>query len=300
MLTTVLDTVTIAPGVRRVVLASVDGSALEPFVPGSHVLVRCAIDRYNAYSLTGECRSPTSYSISVRAQGVGSSWLHERRVGDTVDISTPRSTFAPVLSARRHLLVAGGIGVTPILSHAGEHGSASEVLYVHKPGVDAHVRDLRAVCDDVTVVTDREHFVSALRESLRRQPLGTHLYVCGPGGLIDLVHVEAAGAGWPRSRCHHERFASTSAPTRPFELHLSRGLTVHVPSHRTALDALAEAGIIVPNLCRHGVCGRCRTTVLSGPIEHRDLYLTEDERAEGDSMMVCVSRAAGDGVELEL
>ncbi|MGU3436066.1 PDR/VanB family oxidoreductase [Actinomycetes bacterium M1A6_2h] len=300
MLTTVVDARTIAPGVRRLVLVPVDGAALDSFVPGSHVVVRCGDGRYNAYSLTGECRSPRSHSISVRAQGDGSRWLHDRRVGDTVDMSEPRSTFAPVLSATRHLLIAGGIGVTPILSHARERGHTAEVLYVHKPGVDAHVGDLRSVCDHVTVVTDRMSFASALRESLRRQPLGTHLYVCGPEGLVDFVRSEAAIAGWPRSRCHDELFGRAVAPARPFDLRLSRGMTLHVPAHRSALDVLADAGVTVPHLCRHGVCGRCRTTVSAGLVEHRDLFLTDDERTEGNSMMVCVSRAAGADVELEL
>lgn len=300
MLTTVTDSTTIAPGVRRLVLVPRGNDVLDSFVPGSHLLVGCGEGRYNAYSLTGECRSPESYSISVRLQGDGSRWLHERRMGDTVDISEPRSTFAPVLSATRHLLVAGGIGVTPILSHARENGRSAEILYVHKPGVDTHVDDLRAVCADVTVVTDRTAFVSTLRRTLRRQPLGTHLYVCGPTGMLDVVGSEATDAGWPRSRCHQELFGRVSPPARPFDMRLSRGVSLHVPAHRTALDILADAGIRVPYLCRHGVCGRCRTTVSAGQVEHRDLFLTDDERAEGNSMMVCVSRAAGADLELKL
>jgi ferredoxin len=148
----------------------------------------------------------------------------------------------------------------------------------------------------------RDKFAVALREALECQPLGTHAYVCGPSGLIDTVCELAGDAGWPEQRVHVERFSADDLePGRPFTARLARsGIDVEVPSGVSLLEALERADIQVPNMCRQGVCGECRVGVRSGRPEHRDLYLSEAERAPGDAMMCCVSRALDGKVEVEL
>jgi ferredoxin-NADP reductase len=300
---------TAAPGIRSVTLRAPDGGPLPAHPPGSHVVLDCGGHR-NAYSLTGSGTAPTEYRISVLlvtgGRG-GSRWIHENlRVGDPVGVSRPRSAFTPVLAARHHLLVAGGIGITPILSHARAavaRGHSFTLLYGHREGVAPHLEELRALCGDRLEADDQgpEAFMKRVRTTLRRQPLGTHLYVCGPGPLMDAVTETARAAGWPGERVHTERFsAADHDPGRPFTARLARtGLTVTVPAGTSLLDALQRSGVPVPSMCRQGVCGECRVGLLDGRPDHRDLYLSPAEREAGDSLMCCVSRGH-DELELDL
>lgn len=297
-----------APSIRSVTLAAPDRRELPGFVPGSHVVVECG-DVANAYSLTTQGIAPSEYGISVRHAGDGrggSKWVHELRAGDPVRVLPPRSAFPPVAAARKHLLIAGGIGVTPIVSHlraARRRGQDVQVLYRFRAGAAAHVDDVRQLAGDAAgLYTDRASFSAALGVALARQPMGTHLYVCGPGGLIDHVLDRAAEFGWPGSRLHCERFAAgVLDPGEPFELKLARsGTILTVPSGQSMLAALEGAGADVPSLCRQGVCGECRITVTGGTPLHRDLFLSADEKAAGDAVMPCVSRAEGPCLEVAL
>jgi ferredoxin-NADP reductase len=296
----------VGEGVRAFVLGLPDGGALPPFVPGSHLVVHCGEGRRNAYSLTGSGAVAEAYRISVLrlSDCAGSGWMHRLSVGDVVMADGPRSAFPPVATARHHLLIAGGIGVTPLLSHARaaiEWGRSFTLLYAHRSG--AHADELRELCGErLQEFSGRDKFAVALREALECQPLGTHAYVCGPSGLIDTVCELAGDAGWPEQRVHVERFSADDLePGRPFTARLARsGIDVEVPSGVSLLEALERADIQVPNMCRQGVCGECRVGVRSGRPEHRDLYLSEAERAPGDAMMCCVSRALDGKVEVEL
>ncbi|MFC9554865.1 PDR/VanB family oxidoreductase [Rhodococcus sp. NPDC056960] len=306
---TVREARTLCAGIRHVALADPDGRALPSFTPGSHLAVDWAEGRRNSYSLTGPSIEPDHYAISVRLDENGhggSRWIHDLQPGQTVRVSRPRSAFAPVLTARHHLLVAGGIGVTPILSHvraALEWGRSFEVFYSFRDRQGAHVDELAALCGDrlVTVSTP-----DALRETLvptlADQPLGAHVYTCGPAPMIAAVADWTRDCGWPPGRVHSEAFGSGPLPDgAPFAATLGRtGMIIPVPSGTSLLEALLDKGINVPNLCRQGVCGECRLSVRGGRIEHRDMFLTEDEKASGDSIMPCVSRAVGDRLELDL
>jgi ferredoxin-NADP reductase len=297
-----------APGVRSVTLRRPDGGRLPAFAPGSHLVLTCG-GRRNAYSLTGDGSAGAEYRVSVllRPDGAGgSAFVHRLQVGDVVEAAGPRSAFAPVSTARRHLLVAGGIGITPMLSHARaavRWGRPFQLLYGHRPGAGAHLVELRDLCGDALADHDSTpRLLDAVAAALADQPLGTHVYVCGPAPLIAFVQDTAAALGWPAQRVHAERFAAADLdPGEPFVARLRRsGRDVAVPAGVSLLSALEDAGVPVPSMCRQGVCGECRVPVTAGRPQHRDLYLSAAERDAGDAVMCCVSRSTDDEMELDL
>ncbi|WP_141013250.1 PDR/VanB family oxidoreductase [Nocardioides sambongensis] len=301
-----------ARDIRTVTLATPDGGELPSFVPGSHLVVECE-GPANAYSLVSDGVLPEHYRISVLRvpDGAGGSrWIHDLGVGDTVSALPPRSAFAPVATATKHLLIAGGIGVTPMLSHlhaARRWGRRVQLLYAFRDGYGAHVADVEELVAAlpggcVELLSDRAALLGRLGEVLGTQPLGTHLYVCGPGAMIDAVLAAAQAGGWPASRLHAERFGVDALdPGEPFSVTLTgSGSTVDVPSGVSLLDALDGAGVAVPRLCRQGVCGECRIPVTAGTPLHRDLFLTDEERRAGDAVMACVSRSLGPTLEVPL
>ncbi|MEV4644654.1 2Fe-2S iron-sulfur cluster-binding protein [Saccharopolyspora sp. NPDC049357] len=291
---TVADTRILADGVRGIRLVG----ELRSYTPGSHIDVLCGTDergrpRWNSYSLTGDGFRPEHYAISVRLGSGGSRWMHRLRPGDVVETGNPRSGFAPVQTARHHLLVAAGIGITPILSHfraAETWQRSAEVHYISRDA--AHAADLPGA----HITGSRTEFWRAL--DLTDQPLGAHLYVCGPKPFMDEVTTRAREAGWPRTRIHAEHFGAEPATGVPFTAHLRRtGTTLRVPENRTLLDALESAGVDVRSRCRKGVCGECVTAITAGDPLHHDLYLSEDQRTT--CITPCVSRARGT-LELDL
>lgn len=292
---------------QSLTLAAPHGGVLPASAPGGHLGIVWAPDRVNFYSLTRADWEPSEYSISVKLdlEGRGGSrWLHRLEVGDSVDVLPPRSAFPPATRGRHHVLIAGGIGLTPILSHMEWHqrwGSSFEVWFVGDPDGRLVERLQRAGEDRVQVCWDREEFWRRFRPRLSAAPFGSELYTCGPEGMIAAVREAAVAAGWSENRVHSESFGQKVLGGRPFDAVLARtGSQVHVPADRSLLEAVEEAGVSVPNLCRNGVCGECVTSVIAGAVEHRDDYLTEDERESGTLIMPCVSRAAGARVELEL
>ncbi len=299
LLLDVVDVDDTVPGIRTLRLALPDRGALPSFTPGSHLVVEYD-GGANAYSLTGETSAPGEYVVSVLecvdGRG-GSRWMHRLSLGDTVAVCEPRSAFAPILRARRHLLIAAGIGITPMVSHlrsAYRWGRDVRLLYIHRPGRGAYVEEITRLTDQARFFTDRAGFLADLAAALADSPFGTHAYICGPGPFIDDVTALATGLGWPPSRIHVEHFGGELAPGEPFEVELSGSKeSFVVESGVSLLEALEAHGHAVPNMCRQGVCGQCRLPVRSGVVVHRDLYLTQAERDAGDAMMACVSRAQG-------
>jgi dimethylamine monooxygenase subunit B len=307
----------IAPGVRQLTLAPPARAAagdgrLPSFRPGSHLGLAWRPGRVNSYSLTGDGDCPARYTISVLrvpdGRG-GSAWAHGLRPGDPVMAIAPRSGFAPVATARRHLLVAGGIGITPLLSHARWHarwGSDFTLYYAHQPGRAPHLDELAALGGArIRACAGRARLWDDLGPALARQPLGTQLYVCGPLAMIDAVTEAARALYWPESRIRSEAFgADAEGPRAPFRARLAASARqVQVRADESLLEALERAGLDVPSMCRQGVCGECRAPVAGGAIDHRDLVLSAAEKASGQWIMPCVSRAAsepGHTAELEL
>ncbi len=300
-------------GVRELTLRRLGGGPLPPFSPGSHVVVHIILGerrRLNPYSLACEPGRDDAYRIAVRrvADGRGgSAFLHDEvAVGDVLAIEPPRNLFAPAATARRHLLVAGGVGITPFVAYVhrlARDGAPFELHHSGRDGTCAPLLDeLRALARGaVHAHANRIELLAGLAHALRRQPLGTHLSLCGPAPMMDAVGALAAAQGWPTSRVHVERFAVAEGPMEPFDAQLGRGgPLVRVGADETLLEALERAGLDVPYLCRQGVCGECRTGVLGGVPDHRDVFLTAEEGATGTSITPCVSRCASGPLVLDL
>jgi ferredoxin-NADP reductase len=300
--------------VKRFRLAAADGAPLPIYSAGAHVVVTMAADDRkikNPYSLIDRAEDGSSYRIGVlrtpQSRG-GSAYMHERvSVGSELSISVPVNLFPLVRTGRKHILVAGGIGVTPIYAMAEElrrQSAPYEVHYAMRSAAHGafadelrarHGEKLRLYRDDV-----RE--VLAVEEILQNQPLGTHLYVCGPEGMIEHILAGGRAAGWPTENLHSERFAAHVSGA-PFSVTLAKaGLTTEVRPDQSLLEAIEEAGVDAPSLCRGGACGQCETTVVSadGEIVHHDHFLTEEERASGRKIMTCMSRFKGRELVLDL
>lgn len=294
-----------------ITLAGPAGERLPSYVPGSHLVVQYG-SGVNAYSLTGSGNAPTEYSISVLRvdDGAGGSVaMHGLSVGDRVHVSRPRSAFAPVSTATHHLLIAAGIGITPMLSHAraaAERGMTASLIYVHRPRDGAHVAEVRELLGhgltDLIECTNRGNFQEVLTEALTTQGIGAHLYVCGPTAFMDSVLDQAQAHGWASARLHSEAFGAAELDEgEPFTVNLARsGIRLEVPAGVSLLETLENAGRSIPNMCRKGICGECVLPVLRGAPQHRDLYLSDQEKAANTTMMCCVSRSNDPELELDL
>ena len=297
-------------------LVAADGRPLPPFSAGSHVDVQLPGGLTRQYSLANDPTEGHRYLIAVlrdAASRGGSAAMHDAvHEGDTLTISAPKNHFPLAHDATRHLLLAGGIGVTPILCMAERlavTGADFEMHYCTRSrSRTAFHERIRA-----SGFAGRVHFHFDDGDAAQRLDLaallaapapGTHLYVCGPKGFMDAVLGSARAGGWPEASLHVEYFnaeVTSHDADAPFEVQLaSSGRVVVVPRERTVVQALADAGVEVPTSCEQGVCGTCLTRVLSGVPDHRDLYLTPDEQAANDQFTPCCSRAKTPRLVLDL
>lgn len=295
----------ITPVIREIRLQPLAGS-LPGFSAGSHVQVQLPNGLRNAYSLLGDPFDSAQYRIAVRLQDNsrgGSRYLHQQlQVGDHLRISPPANLFPLQGQARLHILIAGGIGITPLLAYCAEllrRGAQFELHYAFRAGLsDAYVDSLSALIGARLHCYDSSQRRLDLGQLLRDRPLGSHVYACGPQRLLLDLREQAAALGWGDKRVHWEAFAAPE-PGLPFRVELARsGRQLEVPAEQSLLEALESAGLEIPNLCRGGVCGQCQTRYLKGDVEHRDHFLAPHERA--DSLMPCVSRGCGSPILLDL
>jgi ferredoxin-NADP reductase len=295
----------VTPLIKHFTLAAPDGAALPAFSGGSHIIVvmkgATRVHR-NPYSLLSSPRELDSYQIGVRrmeeSRG-GSHFMHDAvTIGSRLEIAHPVNLFALDKIARKHVLIAGGIGITPFMAMLEDlHGGAVpyELHYsVRAPEHAAFLGRLeRRFRRQLRMYYDSEGDVIDFEGLLSQQPLGTHVYVCGPAAMISRVIATAQHCGWPDSHIHSEQFSAP--PTgEAFDVFLARSkLKVHVPPDQSLMESIEAAGVEVPYLCRGGVCGFCLTKVLEldGELVHNDHYLSEADRAKGKSIMPCVSRA---------
>ena len=293
---------------KRVALGAADGSVLPAAPPGAHVVLSLGVGGtpfHNAYSIITPTDHRAHYEIIVRrvpqSRG-GSAHVHDVMcVGDTLTISPPDNFFPVVQSARKHLLIGGGIGVTPFLSYLkalGTQRARVEMHHLAQPDeLPVFARLLAPHAAAVTLHPAQGRF--DFLPILARQPLGTHAYTCGPVGMMEAVVEGARSLGWPESAIHRESFGATGG--KAFALTLARsGVQTRVRETQTMLDSIEAAGITIDYLCRGGACGRCLTTVLDGVPDHRDHVLTPEEHAGGRVVMPCVSRSLSDCLVLDL
>lgn len=296
-------------------LISADSTALPPFSAGSHIDVQVSDKITRQYSL---CNDPTEehrYLIGVlrdpNSRG-GSVAMHDTvNEGDVIQISAPKNHF-PLVPAKRFLLLAGGIGVTPILCMAERLARIDADFEMH---YCARSVERTAFHERIQASSyaNKVHFhfdTGPAEQKLNLASLiaspepGTHIYICGPTGFIEHVIKTAKGLGWSSEQVHLEYFGAAAQDTAgdtEFEVQIaSTGKRYSVPAERTVIQALGEHGIDIPMSCEQGVCGTCITRVLSGSPDHRDVYFTDEEHAKNDQFTPCCSRSKSPVLVLDM
>jgi phthalate 4,5-dioxygenase reductase subunit len=303
----------IAEGIHRFVLAPPDGASLPPFTAGAHIGIEVPGIGLRKYSLCNEPSGAPHYEIAVKreADGRGGSarLIDSVHRGDDVTVSPPRNDFPLPGRAHSLLFIAGGIGITPILSMmrhlARSDGPRFRLVYLTRsPRHTAFADVLGAPEFHGRVLVHHDDGDPARGFDLwplLERPGNGHLYCCGPRALMQSVR-DMTGH-WSSSRVHFESFAEAAATRTPddkaFRVHLARsGRSVEVPADRSILETLRDAGLDVASSCESGTCGTCRTGLIAGDADHRDLVLGDDERER--SIMICVSRARSGDLELDL
>jgi vanillate O-demethylase ferredoxin subunit len=304
------------PRVAVIDLVRPDGGELPEYLPGAHVdvLVGPAPGITRQYSLCGPPRDRARYRIAVLAETTsrgGSRAMHALEKGDSLRVSAPRNRFGLSPEAHRHILVAGGIGVTPLLAMALELEASGGDYRMHYCARSRAEAAFAGELDGSPRV--RFHFsdgvdgqrLDVARDIGRPNP-GTALYVCGPGGFMDHVTASALATGWPPDAIHKERFAPAGDPAPAsrtpgsFTVRLaSTGAEYEVPAGESVLDVLLANGVPAPHSCQQGICGECVVRVLAGEPDHRDDVLTRAERA-GGLFTTCSSRARTPILEIDL
>jgi len=305
----------VTPRVRKVVLGREDGGLLPSFTPGAHIEVHIPTSETTstlrrAYSLVRSGMEGRQYEIAVQLEPNGrggSAWIHQLALGQNVTASLPKNQFPLVGEAANPLLIAAGIGVTPIMSMA---------LYLNQRAMpfDAHVvardREQAAYVEELDAMSEVRYWFDngdpaqgmPLHDVMARTDKGRHLHVCGPKGFIAAVFEVARTLNWPEEQLHCELFteATPTASDTPFRVTLAlSGQTLDVASDQTILQAMEDAGLDPMFDCRRGDCGICIANVVQGHADHRDICLTPGERESG-SFCICVSRAHSDHLVLEL
>jgi len=305
-----------SPGIRSLVLAR-NGEMLPGWEAGAHVMLRLPNGDARAYSLVNlstapaATRAPTQYRLGVRLETAskgGSAFVHGLGVGDVVSVSPPVNDFPLDDHHGETVLLAGGIGVTPItamVATLGAQGRHFRLHYLARSEADMAFRsELRAIAGErfLPHFDDRDG-VFDLASLMRGMTDGQPLYLCGPRPLIDAAIGLAEALGWAAGRLRFELFAAAAPQTgdRAFELELrASGRTLTVEAGQTIVAAMLEAGLDPLYDCQRGDCGICQATVLEGVPDHRDTVLSAAERAAGRLIQICVSRAASPRLVLDL
>lgn len=302
--------------VRSFELVALDGANLPGFSAGAHIDVELGPGLIRQYSLSNDPVERHRYVVGVKREPQsrgGSAAMHDTvKAGDMLKIGAPRNNFHLEASAPFSLLMAGGIGITPLLSMTRELARLQRPYALH---YFARSREHAAFHG----LLSREPFAPQVQfhlglepgslgphidRLLRQAPSGAHLYLCGPGAFMDLATKTASGILAPAA-VHLEYFIAErlvpAAGDQAFVIKLARsGRTLAVPAGRTIIEILRENGIEVETSCEQGVCGTCLTRVLDGIPDHRDAFLTDEERKACDQMTICVSRAKSEFLLLDL
>ncbi|WP_321967874.1 PDR/VanB family oxidoreductase [Burkholderia cepacia] len=302
----------IARDIWRFVLTDPDGASLPPFEAGSNLTVEVPNGARRSYSLCNDSQERDRYVIAVKRDGSGRggsmSLIDDTSAGDVISVSLPRNEFPLDERAKEFILIAGGIGITPMLSMARQ--LKSEGLRKFKLYYLARDPECTAFLDELTgdtwrsLVTIHHDFGTPSKSfdfwTLFERPKAAHVYCCGPRVLMDTVR-DMTGH-WPSGSVHFESFGVDNSAVKentPFVVRLIRSdMTLEIPANRSILDVLRAADVYVPSSCESGTCGSCRTGLCSGEADHRDLVLLDDEKET--QIMVCVSRAKYKELVLDL
>ena len=310
------------PLIRRIRLVAPQGGTLAPLASGAHLqfMLPGVADRrcYSIVQLTAAEATdpaPTAWWIAVRREEAsrgGSAFMHQLKVGDTIATNEPRNEFplhAATAGEAPTVLIAGGIGVTPLASHAAALKAAGRPFALHYSSRSrdqlAMVDELQALCGDALHLHADDDAATRLDLAVLLKTLkpSQHLYVCGPKGMLDAAIALATQQGWPKDHVHVELFveAGTLSGDQPFEVELRQsGKVLQVPANKTILEVMEEAGLDPMFDCRRGECGVCQATVLEGIPDHRDYVLSDEERASGKLIQICISRAKSPRLVLDL
>ena len=303
----------IARDIFRFELARPDGGEVPEFTAGAHVAIRAPNGLERKYSLCNDPAERDRYVIAIKREANGEggsrSMVDDTSVGADIEVGAPRNDFPMAANIPNVLLIAGGIGITPILSmirHMKSTGAMRFKLYylTREKEMTAFRDELTAPEFNGQVVIHHDHGDPDKMFDLwpvLEKPMGRHLYCCGPRPLMESVR-DMSGH-WSSAAVHFEDFGSSKpahkAEDRPFKVTLAKsGRVIEVPANVSILDALRANGLDVSSSCESGTCGTCRTRLVSGDAEHRDLVLAEHEKST--QIMICVSRAASGDLVLDM
>lgn len=290
-----------------------DGGVLPAYAAGSHIDLKLGNGLVRQYSLCSSPKQNGCYRIAVLREVTsrgGSAFVHDSlQIGSRLQISAPRNLFPLQADTAKPILIAGGIGVTPILSMAyALHGEGHD-FEMHYTGretsrlafaseIAAAFGTKQAMYADDAIVLPQFDLTALLSKSDPAQPI----YCCGPGGFIDFVVRTAKEAGWPDNHIHFERFSGDAVQSEgAFQVVAQKsGITIDVADGTTLLQAVLDAGIDHPYSCETGICGTCVCNVVDGEPDHRDAFFTEEQRAANNKMILCCSRAKSDTLILDI
>ncbi|KZN15320.1 PDR/VanB family oxidoreductase [Marinomonas sp. TW1] len=305
------------PNIASFELVREDGEKMPAFETGSHVDVHIAEGLIRQYSLINHPNSDEFYKIAVlnddQSRG-GSVALHNHvQIGDKIRISEPRNLFPLNVKSEKVMLFAGGIGITPIMSMAIELNNLGvdfELHYHTRSKADTAFYEQLSHCSFASKVffycdNTKEESHDAVNKALSSFTDNTHLYTCGPVGYMDYIFDSARANSWKEENLHKEVFKAepkaSESGDQAFKLILSRsGLEIDVAADQTALEAIDAAGVTVDVSCEMGICGACLTKVTAGVPDHRDDFLSDDEKSKNDQFTPCCSRAISDSLTLDL
>ncbi|BDX02144.1 ferredoxin:oxidoreductase FAD/NAD(P)-binding subunit [Marinomonas pontica] len=313
----VRNVVTEVLGVVRIVLGSEDGSALPDFDAGAHIDLHLPSGLIRQYSLCRLQAEPQYYEIAVlkdpQSRG-GSAEVHRLSVGDSLTISEPKNHFPLMRGDRHSVLIAGGIGVTPLLPMAQTLQKTERSFEFHYCAKSPETAAFSSALEKSSFA-DKMHFhFSQVAGSGRMDVVhvlschsnDSELYVCGPANFINDILMQAKMLGWPEERVHREFFAAPDLAVAAIEnsafkvkIH-STGEVFEVGSDQSIFEVLEDNGVFLAVSCESGVCGTCQTGVISGVPDHRDVFLTDKEHAQGKFVMPCCSRSKSAILELDL
>jgi ferredoxin-NADP reductase len=300
----------VAEGVVALTLQHPVGAELPAWAPGAHIELILTAEFTRQYSLCGTPEDRGRWRIGVLREPNGrggSAHVHDNlTVGTTVRVRGPRNHFR-LEPARRYRFIAGGIGITPLLPMVAAAEAARADWTLTYGGRTQRsmgfVDELTAYGGRVTLRPQDKFGLLDLGGLLGRPTTDTLVYCCGPGTLLDAV--ERHCSAWQPGLLRVERFTPKDQyeplHSHAFDVELaSTGINLAVPADHSILEVLEDAGVQVLSSCRGGTCGTCETPVLAGDIDHRDSLLSDEEKAAGDTMLICVSRAAGAKLVLDV